>query len=197
MNIAKTDYDDAARLQATKAKAALLKTINDTWAKAEAMAKDTAKAEVNIVNLLRSCGLALQELAGHEQVKFEFFHSLEDELPKGLHFKAVKVCVHLARELKQPAETLDDARRARQMMFEAFDQMSAPRRIAAQSAHERNPWSDFVSTAASFTRLFGDLDAEHMAGWGQDKLSTFVRETAPIVEKHLAAKQLMEKGGAS
>jgi len=188
-----TNAENSVKLQ-KKANTALVKGIGRDWTAAKVAAEASAKLQIKALNLLRDAGIKAQQASGHEQVGFEFWHGIEKVLPQGLHFKALKFCVHLARNFDKPIKTLDDARSASQMMFEAFGEATAPKRLEAQSSHEKNPWNDFVSTASAFTALFSDLQVEAMDTWGRDRLTTFIRETEPIATAHSRAKVIADNG---
>lgn len=185
-----TNGEASAKL-ARKSRDALFKGINADWIAAKKAADEGAKLELMAVNRLRSAGLKLQQASDHEQVNFTFYDNHRSQLPEGMTFKAVKFCIHLARAFAAPIKTLDEARKARQLMFEAFGQASAPKRIEDQASHESNPWSEFVAGAANFTGLFRKIEAEPMEQWGLAKLNKFVETTKPIVDKHQAAKELL------
>lgn len=185
-------YEDAAAKMAAKAKKTLFEGIAREWEAARGAADKAGKLEIEAVNRLRQVGMKLQEVTGREQVHLEFWHDLSEKLPKELTFKAAKFCVHLARNVTEPVKTLDEARRTRQLMFEAFGMADAPKRLEAQTQHDRNVWSDFVAGAASFSSLFTKLEREApMLEWGKDKLEKFVNETTPIVEKHRMATVIL------
>lgn len=188
-----TNAENSVKLQ-KKANTALVKGIGRDWLAAKAAAEASAKLQIKALNLLRDAGIKTQQASNHEHLKFEFWRSIENVLPKELHFKALKFCVHLARNFDKPIKTLDDARSASQMMFEAFGEATAPKRLEEQSAHEKNPWNDFVSTASAFTALFGELEVEKMEAWGRDRLTTFIRETEPIADAHGRAKVIAGNG---
>ena len=185
--------DDRSQILATKAKRALLESAGRDWTNAKKAAETANGLELKAVNLLRTCGIKLQEAANHEQISFEFWHSSSDYLPKGMTFEAVKACIHVARNFDEPIKNRDEAKRALQMMWESFGVSSAPERLEAQHSHDRNPWSEFVSSASSFTSLFKALETDRMEDWGADKLSKFVTTTKPIVEAHKKAAVLLEE----
>jgi hypothetical protein len=188
----KLNNADASMKLAKKAKTALIKGISRDWTAAKTAATEAAKLELKCLNSLRSAGLKVQQACGHEQVGFEFVRGIEKQLPEGCHFKALKFCVHLARQFGSPIQTLDEARAARQMMFEALGETTASKRMEAQRSHENNPWSEFVSASSGLLSLFGKMDIEAMDKWGKDKVATFVRETEPIAEAHSRAKGLLK-----
>jgi hypothetical protein len=187
-----TNEEKTIRL-AVKARTALLQSASRDWESARASVSEAARLEISALNKLRTCGLKMREAAGKEQVNFTFFRMCESSLPKTMSFQAAKFCVHLSRSLEKPIETLDEARSARQMLFEAFGHSQAPKRIEDQSSHEYNPWSDFVNVASSFTSLFTKLETDLMSDWGKDKLSTFLRETEPIVAAHERARLVLQR----
>lgn len=188
-------YNERAVKLSNKAKTALLEGVTRDWEKAKQIVGDASKLEIQALNYLRAAGIKLQEACGHEQISFEFHRSIQDEIPKSLHFNAAKFCIHLARKFEQPVETLDEVRSARQMMFEQLGESRAPRRLIPQNSHERNVWSDFVNTTASLTSLFTELEEEPMEGWDRERLSSFVKTTEPIVERHRKAAVLLEESG--
>lgn len=186
----KLNNEEKTRVLANKARDALLQSVKRDWDHAAEAADQAAKLELVAINRLRNCGLKLCEAAGREQIGFEFYRLHSDSLPKRMSFQALKFCVHLCRNFSEPIQTIDEARSARQMLFEAFGHSETPKRIAEQSAHESNPWNTFVSISSSFTGLFGKLETGEMDKWGQDKLSTFIRQTDPIAEANARAKSI-------
>lgn len=176
-----------------KARAALLKSISKDWISAKEAGTTAGKLQIKAVNLLRDIGLKAQQASGHEQLTFSFHHSVASELPGDLTFDALKRCVHIANKLEKPAETLDEARFVMQTMFEALGEATAPKRLEAQSSHDRNPWSDFVSGVSSLTSLFAKLEEEPMPEWDKVKLTKFVQTTDPIVDKNREARELLAK----
>jgi hypothetical protein len=186
-------YQELAGKMSRKANAALLKSIGNDWTVAKESVTEAARLEIVAVNRLRLAGIKIQEASGHEQVGFEWFHKVEADLPTGMHFNAVKFCVHLARKLENAVTTLDEARSARQMMFEALELATAPKRLEGQNSHDRNPWSDFVSGVSSLTSLFAKLEEEPMGEWDTVKLTKFVQTTDPIVDKNREARALLAK----
>lgn len=187
-----TTYEDSVAKLTGKASAALFKGITKDWEQAKIAVKDAADLELIAINKLRACGIKLQEVSNHEQVTFGFYDSHRTRLPRDMTFKAAKLCIHLARSFETPVKSLDDARKARQMMFEAFGQSAAPHRIGEQTAHEVNPWSDFVARFASIETLFEKLDEEPMEDWGESKLRKFISTTLPIAQRHDKAAKLLE-----
>jgi len=190
----KTFHDDQVAKQVTKAQQAALQRGAEYFERARANASDAAVLEVEGMNNLRLAGLQYQEAAGHEQVTLAFYRRVIEDLPKGMTFHALKACVHVARNYPDKIKTLNEARAARQLMFVAFGEIETRRREIPQTAHDHNPWNDFVSTAASFTTLFQKLEEQPMEQWEPEKLDGFIRETLPIVEKHEAAKRLAAGG---
>lgn len=190
----KLNNEEKTRVLANKAREALLESVQRDWDHAEQAADAAAKLELIAINRLRNCGLKLCEAAGREQIGFEFYRMHSDSLPKRMSFQALKFCVHLCRNFAEPIQTIDEARSARQMLFEAFGHSETPKRIAEQSAHESNPWNTFVSLSSSFTGLFGKLETDDMARWSEDKLSTFIRQTEPIAQAYAVAKSIRAFG---
>lgn len=183
---------------ANRAQAALLASISHHWQKARDAASEAATIEVSAMNLLRIAGIQLQEAnGGRQQIQFEFLERHRDALPKDFTFKAAKFCVHLAMTFPGEIKELGEVRAARQLMFEAFGQVEAPRRIEAQHAHESNPFSVLVSGAATFMRYIADVEAEPMEDWGRAALEKFVSTTKPIAEKHKAAVTLLVEKAAT
>lgn len=186
--------EDKSRKLNKLARQALIKSVSRKWDRVQEIVKQAARSEIDATNLARQIGIELQEIGGHEQALFRFFHGEDGKLLPGLPvtmtFKALKFCVHLARKMEKPAETLDEARAARQMMFEAFGECPSPRRASQQIAHTRNPWNDFVSGTQSLVTLFSNLEEAPMTDWESEKLRVFIRETEPVVTKHNEAKTI-------
>jgi hypothetical protein len=185
-------YLENSQAMAKDARTELLLLASKDWAAAKQAATEAGKLEIVAINKIRDCGLKLQEASDREHFSFTFFTRVQDQLPMG--FAEAKFAVNLARKLDKPVTTLDEARQARRVLFEALGAATAPKRIGEQSAHEEeNPWSIFINTAATFTSLFEKLDDEPMEKWKRDKLKKFVQTTKPIVEKHEAAVALLKK----
>ena len=169
----------------------LLAAVSRDWCRVEALVKQSASGEVEAMNLLRVIGINLQAAAQREQIPLTFLEANKDTLPPGLTFRAVKLAVHLATTHREPIRDLGDARAARQMMFGVFSASEIPRRTAKQLARIHDPWSDFVSRAASFAESFAELESDPMVDWPRERLATFVRETEPIALKYQQAKVLL------
>src|SRR5690348_9753768 len=180
MKITLTNEDKTRKL-ASKARVKLLESAARDWNAAKYAASKACSCEILGHNKLRTCGLKLIEAAGHEQVSFEFFRAANGAIPKDMSFTAVKFCVHLARNYEQPFKTLQEVRATQRTFFEVFGHCESQKRLEAQSAHEANPWNEFVNASHSFTSLFDKLEVVDMDKWGKDKLATFIRETEPIV----------------
>jgi hypothetical protein len=189
--VKKTYVDSAAQL-ATKARTELLKGAGKDWTEAKAKATEAGKLELQSLNLLRSAGVKLRDACDHEKLSFTSFRLMQDSLPKDLTFPAAKFCVSLGNQFDAPIKSLDDARAARRILFEKLSE-EAPRRIAQQTAHDTNPWSELVNKFASVTAFFGQMmEDEPMEDWDKEKLRKFVKESEPIVAAHKAAEALME-----
>ena len=187
-------YEERSRKLDRKAKAALLKSVGNDWAIARKNSTEIEKLTIQTANRLRLIGVKLQESAGHEQIGFEWYQANRDSLPKDMVFKALKVCVHLARSSEKEFERYDEVKKAQQLFFEALGESTAPHRTTPQQLHDDNPWSEFVSGVSSLTSLFNRLDDRPMVEWPREKLEQFVQTTKPVVEKHEAAVRLI--GGA-
>lgn len=181
--------EDKTRKLTIKARSALLESAARDWEAAQEAANKAAGLEVTGHNKLRTCGLKLIEAAGHEQISFEWFRAAD--IPKSMSFAALKFCVHLARNYDKPFETLQETRSVQRTFFEIFGHCETPKRLDGESAHESNPWNEFVSATSSLTSLFKKLETHEMEKWSRDKLATFLRETEPIVAQHEHARLLI------
>lgn len=188
----KLNNEEKSRALAVKSQHALLKSAGRDWEWALAAAIKAAQLEVGALNRMRTCGLKIREASGHEQISFDWFHGQNGAIPKSMSFKAMKFCVHLSRRFENPIKTLDEAGSARQMLFEAFGCSSAPKRLEEQVAHEYSPWNDFVSASSSLVSMFKKIELDAMEDWGMEKLSTFLRETEPIVKAHERARTTLQ-----
>lgn len=194
----KANYEENAQRMCVNAKAALLLSTSANWQRAKALVEEAARCEIRAINLMRDIGIALQEARQRERISFEWFNGDRgkglagacDSLPASVTFRALKFCVSLARSFSRPVTSLDEARHARQMMFEAFGQSQPPRRAKKQKGHDRNPWSAFVSGASSLSALVATLEAEPLDLWSPQKRDTFLRTIAPIVRKHDLVRRL-------
>lgn len=175
------------------AQAKLIEGASTDFLRAQEACKEAARLEIEAINRLRSAGLKYQEASGHDQPDFGFWQAHKDALPAGATFKALKFCVHLANNIAAPIKTMGEARQVRQTMFVALNEQAAPKRLAPQAAHERNPWTEFVADVSGLTALFRDLGTDDMDQWGREKLSSFVLTTKPIAEQHQRAKELIGK----
>lgn len=187
-----TNADNTAKLEA-KAQKALLEGIDRDWSAAEEAAKRIASRTIFAINKLRSCGMKLQQLCGHEQLSMDFFVRIKDRLPKTMHYTGARAAVHVANKLAQDVETIQEARAVQKDLFEGLLDCREPKRLVQQTSHERNFWNDFVASAASFAGLFDKLEDEPMENWGQEKLRKFVETTEPIAMKHHKAAELLSK----
>lgn len=184
--------EEKTQVLTVRAKEALLKSAGADWQSAKNAVDKAAGLELSALNWMRDCGLKLREAAGREQIGFQWYHTASKSLPKSMTFPALKFCVHLSRNFEKRIETIDEARSARQMLFEAFGHSETPRRIEEQVSHETNPWNDFVSMASSFTSLFSKLECDHMDKWDSGRLKKFLTETEPIALAHEKARSLFE-----
>ena len=182
--------EDKSRQLETKAHKALLVGIARDWKAAELAAKEAGKQTVVGINKLRSCGEKLKELCGHEQIGMDFYMRVQAQLPKTMRYASAKAAVHVANRLKEDVKTVQEAFVVQRDLFTAMMEYKEPKRLEAQTAHEYNPWNEFVSGAASFTRMFDELKTDAMQSWGRDQLDTFIRATEPIVKQHETAVKL-------
>jgi hypothetical protein len=138
---------------------------------------------------LRCAGIKLQEAANRENLTFETFKRWQKSLPKDLTYTAAQFCVKIGKEFQKPFESLNDIMHARRLLFEKIGAAEPPRRLAEQTAHEANPWSELVSKFTGATVFFSELEKdEPMDKWSADKLQNFVTLTKPIVAKHVEAQ---------
>ena len=68
---------------------------------------------------------------------------------------------------------------------------AAPKRLAPQTAHQPEPWADFLSEAANFNSVFRKLEVDKISTWPADKLKAFARATEKIAELHRKAVELL------
>jgi hypothetical protein len=188
----KLSVADNSRALATAAETALIEAAAKTWAEAQVIVLRVKKDELCAINKLRDVGIALREACGHEQMSFDWWQSRREKLAD-LGFKPARFCVHLANKFESPIKTIEEAKAARQMLFVALDEQAQSRRIEAQSSHERNPFSEFVSVVARADSLFADIGGSGMSEWGQDKLKLFVATVEPIAQKYQQAVELLKK----
>jgi hypothetical protein len=187
-------YAERTGLMAQQARDALLKEICKDWEAAKGAGLEAAGLELTAINRLRDAGFKIQEASGHEQADFEFYHVCADKLPKGMTFKAMQLCIKLSRNFTEPVKSLDEARSARQMMFEAFGESRAPKRIEEQVAHDKNFWSDFVNRFASVDAMLARQEEEKpMSKWLPAELDRFLRSTQLIADKRAMAEKLLLK----
>jgi len=187
----KTNNADASQALALKARTALLKGVSEDWTAAKSKAVEAGKLELQSLNLLRSAGVKLQEAANRERLSFESFRLMQPSLPKDFTWPAAQFCFQLGSQFDKPIKTLDEATAARRILFEKLGEQSTPKRIAEQTAHDSNPWSELVDKAARFTAFFDQLAEEDpMDKWSPDKLRNFISTTKPIADKHAEAIRL-------
>lgn len=187
-------YEENSQALTKSARAELLKTASQSWQAAEAAAKQAGQLEIEAINHLRLAGLSLLEAAGRDKaLSFEFFRYVQKDLPASMDFRGAKFCASIANHLDGPIKSLDEARSARRVLFEAFGQESAPRRLEQQTAHESNPWSEFVDRIAAGIAAFSKIEVEAMDVWDRERLSKFVSTTKPIAERYLEAVNLLGK----
>lgn len=163
------------------------------WEAAKAIGKEAAQAEITGINLLREVGLWVQVVSNHEQLGFNFYHKRESQFPKDMSFRTAQVCVGLYRKFPNPITTIDEARPARQMLFEAVAGASVPKRVQEQNSHVYNPWDEFVSKTMSLTSLFKELGEENMEQWELGRLKDVVRVLQPAADKHAEAMRLADE----
>jgi hypothetical protein len=186
-------YVERSQKLDTKAHKALLTGIGRDWKAVEEAATEAGKQTVVAVNRMRACGDKLKQLCGHDQITLEFYSTVKSQLPKSMQFTAARSAVHISNRLSADVNTVQEAMAVQRELFTALDEYREPKRLAQQTAHDVNPWSELVSKAMGFTAFFGQLmEDEPMEAWGQDKLSNFVSTTNPIVDANTAAKALLK-----
>ena len=188
----KLNNEEKSAQLAGKARAALLVAAGRDWLAAEAAANEAGRATVTGINRLRACGEKLKQACGHEQLSLAYFMHFKDSLPDSMTYTGAKSAVHIANRISEDVKTVQDAMLVQRDLFAALGEFKEPKRLEAQTAHEANPWSEFISSLTGLTALFPKLAVDDMASWGRDKLSTFTRETQPIADANARAKQLLD-----
>lgn len=185
------NVDTTTQLQ-NRVRSTLISGIKRDWSDAWEAATEAGRQTIIGVNKLRACGEKLKQLSGHEQINLIFFKTIEDQLPKSLRYREARMAVLVANKLDRDVKTIQEARVAQRELFATMMDYREPRRLSEQSAHETNPWSDFVSEAARFTALFDCLDDSPMTKWSREKLKKFADVTRPVVDKYNEAVQLLK-----
>jgi hypothetical protein len=186
----KLTNEDKTRKLADKARRALVNSACKNWDSAWTAAQKSFVLEILAHNQARLCGLKLIEASGHEQADFDFLRANQDKLPKTMSMRALRFCIHLAKNYDQPFKTIEEARATQTTFAQIFGQFEPPARVA-QKSHEENPWNDFVTMTSSYTSLFNKLETQNMDSWDKPKLATFLRETEPIVRQYERARDII------
>jgi hypothetical protein len=188
----KTTSEEASQALAVKARDALLAEASKDWQQARTAAVGAAKLEVEALEHLRLAGIKLREAAHKEVPTLSWFKSVQESLPSDMSFNGMQFCLYLARKFDKPFQSIEDAKAARRSLFETFAMSTAPRRIGQQTAHERNPWNEFVSAASGLQSLFSDLDEDPLSEWCEDKLRTLTSTLEPIVKQYQEAMRVLK-----
>jgi hypothetical protein len=194
-NTSEIQITNAERTQQlnTAAQKALLKGIARDWKACEEVASDLGKLTIKGVNLLRVVGEQIKQVTGHEQVGFDFWQRHHAVLPASLTYAKAKCAVHVANRNPKPVTTVQEAMAAQRDLFAAMAEYTEPKRLAAQTGHDRNLWSDLVSGVASLDSIFHKLNPSPMAQWRRDELEKFVETTKPLVQRAKEAATILEE----
>lgn len=187
--------EESSIVLAKQAGIALLQSAGKDWENAQILVSDSANYLISACNLVRGVGLKLIEAAGHEQISFDFFRNNQHLLPKSLTFSAAKKCIHIARHFESTVSDMNEVRQVQASLFEAFGVTEPPHREVAQISHESNPWSDFVSGAANFNKLFDKIEVSKMQAWDEDRLKKFFSETKETAALHAKSGELLKSKG--
>ena len=164
----------------------MVERASELYVGAREKVKRAGELELEALNGLRQAGMLLQDACERDQPRPEWLRDDQGRLPGAFTGPGVQFCVYLARVYRRrPIRKLEEARAARQRMFEAMGEARA-RRVKPQRAHAENPWSKLVAHSSSFRALFRKLGK--MDEWDPAKRAAFLREVGPIVELHRQAQ---------
>jgi hypothetical protein len=186
----KTTNEEKTQALERKVSKTLLAGIARDWTAAEAAAKSAGEQTIIGVNRLRACGDKLKQLCGHEQITCEFYERVREQLPKTMRYTSARAAVHLANRLDKDVETVQEAAMVQRDMFAALRDFKEPKRLEAQTAHESNPWSEFVNDVSSLTSLFSRLEVDNMEAWDSERLGKFIDTTQPVADANAKAKAI-------
>ncbi len=180
--------EERASKLVTKANKALFAGIARDWAAIEKAANEIGNLTVKAVNLSRACGEKLKQLCDHEQLSLAFFLKVQPHLPKKMDYTKVKSMVCMANLLTEDVKTPQEAFSVSRKMMQAVMEFTEPKRLAEQSAHDSNPWSELVSRGSSVIALISDM--EPLEKWGHDKRRSFLSTYKPLVDTYKAVEAL-------
>lgn len=150
-----------------QSRSALAVQVGQDLSDAQTFARKAAEFEIAAVNKLRAAGIHLQEACNHQQINFKFFEKFKAEYPNqldGLTFDQAKVCIRVARKLKNEVGSLNDIRRFKQTAFECFSLATPAQREIVQHAREINHRSEIVRLVAALEKAIKALRADEGEG---------------------------------
>lgn len=200
MTTTELTYPERATAMEKRARKALVEKAGALWLKAKHAAANIGELEVLAINRMREAGLALNAASGHEQLIFslegaEFCRKeILPHLPEGMDLRAVRVCVHLAANLKAPIASREELKAAKahvQLVLDALGLADASRRKELQSAHTINLFCKSTRHCSQLLDLLDELEkAEPMETWPANKLDEFLDQSAPLKERIAKAEKL-------
>lgn len=145
------------------------------WATLKDLGGSLSRNKIKFVNLGREIGLGLQGLCKHEQINLTFFEHHKSLFPESFTFQSAQRCVHLAKALERPIETLDEANRVECQMLLAGGFLEEPHRTEKQSSHYSTPDTFiFTTLAVAKERLLKRIgEAED---WDKETRASIVRQ---------------------
>jgi len=143
-----------------KAARALDDKICETFTWLENDLKQAKLSEIKRTETARQLGIFFQERCGHEQMTMEFFQNHSSNWPQGLHFGIVQKAICLARNHKEPIKTLEQARSAAQLLFQAFGDLPESRRIGPQNASAETPVMWMLTSFSGIESRFKKFERE-------------------------------------
>jgi hypothetical protein len=190
-------YTERAAKMTAQEESALVTEIAKDFKVVEESAHKTEQLMIVGCNAMRRIGCNVQILTGHEQISVSTFEGLKKKhgkrVPKKLSFNFLKCCVHVSHKIDKDVTTAQEAMQLQKDLFIANAQYSEPKRLAEQTAHDVNPWSELISKGAAVIAFIVQMqEDEPMENWSKDKLDSFVQTYKPLVTTYHAAEALLK-----
>jgi len=178
-------YTERADVADKRADRERIERIDDTYRKFQVAGKSVGYNLIASANLAREIGLELQGIAGAEQMGFGFYTShCAKDLP--FDYEAVKQFISIARKVKEPVKTVEEAVPVLQQVLLRQGLIEMPcAREGPQNAHDTAPVTFvFHTLGTAWERIENRLKEP-------DKLDDETREGVKAeLDRHI--KKLME-----
>jgi hypothetical protein len=161
----------------------------------ETAAKITADAMICMANSARQAGLLLETRTGQMNLSGPMWTAyLEAHLPFSI--ERARMFGSIARRLKQPANTVEQAVKFMRHLLVGAGRMTLPERAVEQCSRDFDPLLKFCS---GITRIKEPLVKHELVRpieeWSASDLRLLLSETAWLDQKRATAKALLAKAG--